>query len=36
MLRVGISGAEVTLISAHGFWVLLGEEELAAPFSEFP
>lgn len=30
------SGAEVTHISAHGFWVLLGDEELAVPFSEFP
>jgi hypothetical protein len=30
------SGAEVTHISAHGFWVLLGNEELAIPYSEFP
>jgi hypothetical protein len=30
------SGAEVTNISAHGFWVLLGNEELAIPYSEFP
>jgi hypothetical protein len=27
---------EVTNISAHGFWVLLGGEELLVPFSEFP
>lgn len=30
------SGAEVTNVSAHGFWVLLGDEELAVPFAEFP
>lgn len=30
------SGAEVTHISAHGFWVLLGDEELPVPYSEFP
>ena len=28
--------AEVTNISPHGFWLLLGEEELAVPYSEFP
>lgn len=28
--------AEVTHISAHGFWVLLGDEELAVPYAEFP
>jgi hypothetical protein len=28
--------AEVTNISKHGFWVLLGQEELFLPFSEFP
>lgn len=28
--------AEVTHISAHGFWPLLGDEELAVPFTEFP
>ncbi|MBK6788316.1 MAG: DUF2442 domain-containing protein [Betaproteobacteria bacterium] len=28
--------AEVTHISANGFWVLLGDEELPVPFSEFP
>jgi len=27
---------EVTNISAHGFWVLLGNEELPVPYSEFP
>jgi hypothetical protein len=28
--------AEVTNISAHGFWVLLGSEELAVPYAPFP
>lgn len=28
--------AEVTNISKHGFWVLLGDEELAVPFVHFP
>ncbi len=28
--------AEVTHISKHGFWLLLGDEELLLPFSEFP
>jgi hypothetical protein len=28
--------AEVTNISSHCFWLLLGDEELAVPFSEFP
>jgi len=27
---------EVTNISAHGFWVLLGSEELAVPYEQFP
>jgi hypothetical protein len=30
------SRAEVTHISGHGFWVLLGDEELPVPYSEFP
>jgi len=29
-------GAEVTNVSKHCFWILLGDEELAVPFSEFP
>ena len=29
-------GAEVTNVSKHCFWLLLGEEELAVPFNEFP
>jgi len=28
--------AEVTHISKHGFWLLLGDEELLLPFSDFP
>ena len=31
-----ISAAEVTHISKHGFWLLLGVEELFVPFSGFP
>ncbi len=27
---------EVTNISGHGFWLLLNDEELFLPFSEFP
>jgi hypothetical protein len=27
---------EVTNISAHGFWVLLGSEELPVPYAQFP
>jgi hypothetical protein len=29
-------GAEITNVSKHCFWLLLGEEELAVPFNEFP
>ena len=28
--------AEVTNISSHGFWILIEERELFAPFVEFP
>ncbi|MBS0412786.1 MAG: DUF2442 domain-containing protein [Proteobacteria bacterium] len=28
--------AEVTNVSPHGLWLLLGDEELAVPFSDFP
>ncbi len=31
-----ISAAEVTHISKHGFWILLGDEELLVPFDQFP
>ena len=30
------SGAEVTNISKHGFWLLLANKELFVPFKEFP
>jgi hypothetical protein len=36
MLGTTTSGAEVTNISRHGFWLLLGEEELLLPFAQFP
>jgi len=35
-LGIGISPVEVTHISQYGFWLLLGDEELFLPFSEFP
>jgi hypothetical protein len=28
--------AEVTKVSTHCFWLLLGDEELAVPFIDFP
>lgn len=28
--------AEVSHVSSHGFWLLLGEEELLLPFAQFP
>lgn len=33
---VSTSPVEVTNISKHGFWLLLENEELFLPFSEFP
>ena len=30
------SEVEVSNVSAHGFWLLLGGEELAVPFAQFP
>jgi len=27
---------EITNISRHGFWILLGKEELFLPFKDFP
>lgn len=30
------SAAEVTNVSAHGFWILLADEELFVSFAEFP
>jgi hypothetical protein len=29
-------GVEVTHVSRHGFWLLLGDEELLVPFEQFP
>jgi hypothetical protein len=31
-----ISAAEVSHVSRHGFWLLLGDEELLLPFVQFP
>jgi hypothetical protein len=28
--------AEVTNVSAHGFWLFIGERELFVPFNQFP
>ena len=30
------SAVEVTHVSRHGFWVLVGDEELFLPFAQFP
>jgi hypothetical protein len=30
------SAVEVTHVSTHGFWLLLGDEELLLPFEKFP
>jgi hypothetical protein len=30
------SAVEVTNVSVHGFWLLVGDEELSVSFSEFP
>ncbi len=35
-LGTSISAVEVTNISRHGFWILLQDEELFLPFSQFP
>jgi hypothetical protein len=31
-----ISDVEVTNISKHGYWILLGEEEFFLPFQDLP
>lgn len=36
MHGITTSAAEVTNISRHGFWLLLGDEELLLPFDQFP
>ncbi len=33
---IDTSAVEVTNISRHGFWLLLGNEELLLPFEHFP
>src|SRR6478735_4920920 len=30
------SPVEITNVSIHGFWILIGDQELFAPFQEFP
>ncbi len=40
-MKYGTPGAntskvEVTNISKHGFWMLIGDEELYLPFKDFP
>ncbi len=32
----GTLDVEVTNVSTHGFWLMLGAEELFVPFAEFP
>jgi Protein of unknown function (DUF2442) len=36
MLGNHTSVVELTNVSKHGFWVLLGDEELHLPFEHFP
>jgi hypothetical protein len=36
MLGKNTSGAEVTNISKHGFWLFVADEELFVPFKAFP
>ena len=36
VLGQSTSVVEVTNVSAHGFWLLLGAEELFVPFADFP
>jgi hypothetical protein len=33
---VKTTSVDVTNVSKHGLWLLLGDEELFVPFSEFP
>ena len=35
-LGKSISKVEVTNITKHGFWLIVGEEELFLPFKDFP
>jgi hypothetical protein len=36
MPGIGTLEVEVTNISKNGFWLLIGDEELAVPFNDFP
>ena len=36
VLGRGTLAVEVTNVSKHGFWLLLGDEELFVPFVDFP
>ena len=36
MPGIGTLAVEVTHVSKHGFWLLLDDEELPIPFSDFP
>lgn len=36
MPGVSTSEIEVSLVSAKGFWLLLGDEELFVPYADFP
>ena len=36
MLGASTSRAEVTHVSKYGFWLLLADEELFLPFTDFP
>lgn len=36
MLGTATSAPEVTHVSAHGFWLLLADEEIHLPFAQFP
>ena len=36
MHGISTSAPEVTHVSKHGFWLLLGGEELLLPFEHFP
>ena len=36
MPGTAISAPEVTHVSKHGFWLLLGDEEWLLPFEQFP
>jgi hypothetical protein len=36
MPGIGTSAVEVTNISGHCFWLLLGDEEISVAFADFP